>query len=224
MRNKTYIKELVALDRLKREIEESDVTIAISNSEKNVFVYDLPNDTANRSNLAMIYMHSDVSYNYKFNLSNFFPCDSSKAEWSLDIIDSTQDALAVITFADCYGNDTTIVIEHYHRITSASDSVLNNQNIVLGNDYWKQFSIKNNSVNTFIVYELTGKFNKAFFGIRVNIIVCFFVNPNKLLIATYHSRFFCSFPVFLYNKSKIGKVLASKKTHEFPSPVIISNN
>jgi hypothetical protein len=132
------------------------------NSEKNVFVYDMPYDTANRSNLALIYMHSDVSFNYKFNLEKFFPCDSSQAEWSLDIIDSTQDALAVITFADCYGNDTTIVIEHYHKITLASDSVLNNQNIVLGNDYWKQFSVKNNSVNTWNCDDYKFKNNQGF--------------------------------------------------------------
>jgi len=75
------------------------------------YIKDLPEDEDKRSNISMIIMHSDVSYNYKL-VTNFIPCIDSIAFWRLDIIDNSQDARAVVTFSDCAGNDTTIVIEY----------------------------------------------------------------------------------------------------------------
>jgi len=76
------------------------------------YVTDKPDDPENRSNLSTVYMHSEVSYNYILEVSDFMPCEDERAAWKLETIDPTEDALAVVTFTDCAGNDTTLFIEY----------------------------------------------------------------------------------------------------------------
>jgi len=82
------------------------------NKYKSFYVTDKPDNAVNRANLAMIYLHTDVSYNYSLFKGNFMPCEDASALWSLQVKDNSEDAFAVVTFADCNGNDTTLFIEY----------------------------------------------------------------------------------------------------------------
>jgi hypothetical protein len=75
-------------------------------------VTDYPDDAANRSNLSSCYMHTDISYNYQFIITDFMPCQDRQAKWGLRIIDNSQPAFAAVTFSDCAGNDTTIEVSY----------------------------------------------------------------------------------------------------------------
>jgi hypothetical protein len=66
----------------------------------------------NRSNLSTIIFQSDLSYNYELHYADFIPCFDYKTTWRLEIIDSSKDALGVVTFTDCAENDSTVVIEY----------------------------------------------------------------------------------------------------------------
>jgi len=74
-----------------------------------------------RSNISTIYLHTDLSYNYILKQSDFMPCEDSIATWQLEIVDPTDDARAVITFADCAGNDTTLDI--MYKSTDVSEEI-----------------------------------------------------------------------------------------------------
>ncbi|MFH1052543.1 MAG: hypothetical protein V1779_16615 [bacterium] len=76
------------------------------------YVIEKPDDEANRTNMSTIYMHSDKSYNYKLFHGDFMPCEVQTVPWRLEIIDNREDALAVVTFADCAGNDSTVIIQY----------------------------------------------------------------------------------------------------------------
>ncbi len=87
-------------------------------------VTDAPSDEAGRSNLSIIYFNPDSSYNTKFGYTDFLPGLTSTTGWYLNIADTTQDACAVITFADRSGNDTTIAIEYSAFNISVDKQVL----------------------------------------------------------------------------------------------------
>ncbi|MFC2131977.1 IgGFc-binding protein [Bacteroidota bacterium] len=78
---------------------------------KTQYVTDKPDDPLNRSNLSTIYLHSDKSYNIKLYHDDFMPCEDPTTTWYLRTIDNTEDSYGVVTFADCAGNDTTLIIE-----------------------------------------------------------------------------------------------------------------
>ncbi len=82
------------------------------NVKKTEYSTDKPDEEANRTNMSTIYMHSDKSYNYKLYHGDFMPCEVQTVPWRLEIIDNREDAMAVVTFADCAGNDTTIIVEY----------------------------------------------------------------------------------------------------------------
>lgn len=75
-------------------------------------VTDYPAEDSVRSNLSQILFHSLSSENYHFYYDPFTPGETRTTKWYLDIIDPSKDAVAVITFADRRGNDTTIVVEY----------------------------------------------------------------------------------------------------------------
>jgi hypothetical protein len=75
-------------------------------------VKDMPQKEADRSNLSTIYMHSDLSYNYKFSPTDFMPCEDETATFTLATINCNEDASAVVTFADCAGNTTDTLFEY----------------------------------------------------------------------------------------------------------------
>ncbi|MFH1050673.1 MAG: T9SS type A sorting domain-containing protein [bacterium] len=82
------------------------------NSDTVIYVKDKPDEIANRSNIAMINLRSNESYNYKLVHDDFIACADTAIAWRLEVIDNREDAFAVVTFADCAGNDTTIIIQY----------------------------------------------------------------------------------------------------------------
>lgn len=84
-------------------------------SVTNGYVSDRPDDPAGRSNLGIIVQHSSESDNYTFNYNHFFPGSDQTTTWSLQVNDKNRDAVAVITFTDRAGNDTTITIHYYAK-------------------------------------------------------------------------------------------------------------
>jgi hypothetical protein len=83
-------------------------------STNRAIVIDKPDDDKVRSNLALFIFHNDSSYNYTFtyNPNDIIPCKTPSAEWGLKVNNPRYDAKAVITFSDCMGNDTTIMISY----------------------------------------------------------------------------------------------------------------
>lgn len=75
-------------------------------------VTDYPEDDLIRTNMSIALMHSEFSYNYKFEYETFIPGNAKTVGWGLKVIDLSKDAKAYLSFADRKGNDTTIVIEY----------------------------------------------------------------------------------------------------------------
>ncbi|MFM8456845.1 MAG: IgGFc-binding protein, partial [Ignavibacteria bacterium] len=76
-------------------------------------VTDKPDDPNVRSNLALIYMDLDSSYNYEFDYDKdreFIAGTTIKTDWSLKVIDPAIDARAWVVFVDRAGNDTIIEV------------------------------------------------------------------------------------------------------------------
>jgi hypothetical protein len=76
-------------------------------------VTDKPNDTNIHSNLALIYMDLDSSYNYDFDYDKnreFVAGTTIATDWSLKVIDKAIDAHAWVVFVDRAGNDTIIEV------------------------------------------------------------------------------------------------------------------
>jgi len=76
-------------------------------------VTDKPDDANVRSNLALIYMDLDSSYNYEFDYDvnrEFIAGTTIKTDWSLKVIDPATDARGMLVFVDRAGNDTIIDI------------------------------------------------------------------------------------------------------------------
>ncbi|MBI5323730.1 MAG: T9SS type A sorting domain-containing protein [Ignavibacteriae bacterium] len=95
-------------------------------------VEDMPANN-NRSNLSVVCFHNHFSYNYDFKYIDFVPGERNKTNWSLDVIDASKDARAVITFGDRAGHDTTIVIDYFIRKPAFSQKSLDLGLIRVGN-------------------------------------------------------------------------------------------
>lgn len=81
----------------------------------NASVMDYPADAAKRSNLGLISMGAEATFNYKFTYGKTAPYiagQSQSTDWSLNVIDKSKDAHAVLHFADRRGNDTTITVDY----------------------------------------------------------------------------------------------------------------
>ncbi|MGA1308279.1 MAG: choice-of-anchor D domain-containing protein, partial [Candidatus Kapaibacteriota bacterium] len=78
-------------------------------------VTDKADDVNVRSNLALIYMDLDSSYNYEFDYDKnreFIAGTTIKTDWSLKVIDPATDARAWVVFVDRAGNDTIIEVKY----------------------------------------------------------------------------------------------------------------
>jgi hypothetical protein len=64
------------------------------------------------SKIATIYLHTDLSYNFKLYHSDFMPCVDSVADWYVERINKNEDAYATITMLDCRSNEITNFIEY----------------------------------------------------------------------------------------------------------------
>jgi hypothetical protein len=65
-----------------------------------------------RSNLGLIYMDLNDSYNYTFNVEPFIVGEDASTTWSLIVKDETKNARAHLVFQDKAGNRRDTIIEH----------------------------------------------------------------------------------------------------------------
>jgi len=130
-------------------------------------ITDMPEDSSVRSNLSIVVFHTDFSYNYNFKYVDFIPGDTRTTTWTLNVIDQTQDARAIITFMDRRGNDTTIQIEYNAPKISINpynfDFGKNKPGDTLTKDFWVVNSSKTDSFNL-----LTLKLKNGTFGFNLN--------------------------------------------------------
>lgn len=108
-------------------------------------------DPPNRSNLGLIFMDGENSYNYKFECDPFIAGTDAKSNWKLKIGNRSLNAQAHLVFIDRAGNrtDTTIIfyaintlIEPYY--SQYGTFKLENPNL----EKSVQFSLKNSGDNT----------------------------------------------------------------------------
>lgn len=85
-------------------------------------VTDMPEPDSIRVNLSLIEFLADQSFNYLFKYDEFEAGTDRSTNWTLEVIDKSEDARAVIVFSDRNGNDTTLVIDYYaSKITIRDD-------------------------------------------------------------------------------------------------------
>jgi len=70
-------------------------------------------DPENRSNLGLIFMATDDSYNYRFDVDPFVAGIDSRTNWKLTVRNSALNARAHLVFTDRAGNRTDTIINHY---------------------------------------------------------------------------------------------------------------
>lgn len=110
-------------------------------------VTDMPNDPNIRSNLAIIQMIQDSSFNYYFTFGALIPGTTIKDTWTLTVEDPTQPARAMIRFADRVGNDTTIVIEYNPAQLEIIPNFYDFGHLKLGQTDTMSFIVKNDDQN-----------------------------------------------------------------------------
>ena len=70
-------------------------------------------DPPNRSNLGLVYMATEDSYNYKFEVEPFIAGTDARTNWTLTVKNSALNAQAHLVFMDRVGNRTDTTILHY---------------------------------------------------------------------------------------------------------------
>ncbi|MBI3259190.1 MAG: choice-of-anchor D domain-containing protein [Ignavibacteriae bacterium] len=127
----------------------------------NASVMDYPEDPTMRSNLGLISMGSESTFNYKFTYGQTTPYIaglSRSTDWSLNVIDKSKDAHAVLHFADRRGNDTTIIVD-YTAIAMPSVSIKD------GGDFGL-VTAKQDSAKT---VTITNQYNKPLTIVRIEL-------------------------------------------------------
>lgn len=78
------------------------------------FVIDEPRvDPQNRSNLGLVYMATDNSYNYNFKYAPFTAGIDFRTDWTLEVRNAALNAQAQLIFVDRAGNMTDTIIQHF---------------------------------------------------------------------------------------------------------------
>jgi hypothetical protein len=120
------------------------------------FVKDLPNDPNIRSNMSVVLLEPDGSYNYTLEVDPFIPGDAIDTKWRLTVDDPDKEARALVTFRDAALNDTTIEILYTPRkLTITPD--LDFGSLRLGDKAEKTMTIKNEGKQRVIVSRLEFK-------------------------------------------------------------------
>jgi len=89
-------------------------TVECNGTVDNAIIEDYPQNN-DRSNLSVVCLQNNSSFNYNFSYISFMPGEKNKTTWNLSVKDKSKDARAVITFGDRTGHDTTIVVNYYVR-------------------------------------------------------------------------------------------------------------
>ena len=102
-------------------------------------------DPENRSNLAMIYMDADISFNSKFTYNEFIAGQDAKTGWELEPADGRFDSQAYLVFIDKAGNRKDTILKCY-AMSPRFDKVTNKPDT---------FNINMGAVNKKITAEIS---------------------------------------------------------------------
>lgn len=102
---------LANLQKFDTVAPEPTWTIKCDGSVSDGSVTDLPNDTS-RSNLGMVYLDEEMTYNYELQVENFVPGLVATAKWKANVIDLSQDAMGYVHYIDRAGNDKVIELKY----------------------------------------------------------------------------------------------------------------
>jgi hypothetical protein len=75
-------------------------------------VTDMPENASIRSNLGLITLQQNLSTNCVLNFDPIVPGSTRSTSWKVDVINKNIPAVAVISFYDRRGNDSTVVIQY----------------------------------------------------------------------------------------------------------------
>jgi hypothetical protein len=99
-----------------------------------------------------------LSFNYQFKYKTFIPGEDRTTTWTLNVIDPTQDAKAVITFTDRAGNDTTITIQYIATKLAIRPSFYDYGLLPLGETRDQTFwAINEDTVNVALLHKINLK-------------------------------------------------------------------
>lgn len=82
------------------------------------------------SGLGSIYLDATVSKNYKLQVNNFITGLDKKTNWSLSVVNLSDDAIARVVFVDRNGNDTNLVVTYKGLLNSVENNTFINSNLI----------------------------------------------------------------------------------------------
>jgi hypothetical protein len=125
----------------------------------NANVTDMPTQVLSRSNLSLIAVENDSSYNYNFQYDNFSPGSAATTSWGAQIKDPKKEARLVVAFTDRNGNDTTIIIQYHPVKLRISPKNYNFNTIKSGDIATSSFWLINESSGAVEIKDLKIKSN-----------------------------------------------------------------
>lgn len=142
----------------------------------NAKVRDLPEDAAIRSNMALMVMDVDSSYNFVLHSEEIIPGQTQEVDWELSVLDMKKDGRAMITFIDRRGNDTTIDIRYYAAKLAVEPEIIDFGYIMKGIESARKIAFKNESAKNPLDIKTIGlRFKDRNFSIDIPIL------PVKLM-------------------------------------------
>ncbi len=117
-------------------------------------VSDAPDDKQLRTNLSMIYLLKDLSFNYEIETEDFIPGNDRTANWKLSVIDPNSDARAVVSLIDRSGNDTIIRINYYSNAVSVESDYDGNDSVSIADEKEYEFILTNESEKDIVINSI----------------------------------------------------------------------
>jgi hypothetical protein len=114
-------------------------------------------DPNNSSNLGLIFMNSDDSYNFKFSVTPFIAGTDSKTDWKLEVVHNMFNARAHLIFTDRVGNRKDTIIECKNE-TSIQDYDENKSIEIISKSGILKFKSETDyTIDEIEIYDLMGK-------------------------------------------------------------------
>jgi hypothetical protein len=145
-----------------------DGSVVGKNGTGKALVIDKPINPSSRTNVSLIYLNMDSSYNYSLDytrIGGLLTGIPDSVEWSLNVVNPKLEAKAHIIFVDRAGNDTTIQVTYYPfdvAITGLNTSI---QKANIGKVYTDEIYLVNKSKAPAIVNNVAFKRNGSGFSI-----------------------------------------------------------
>jgi hypothetical protein len=114
-------------------------------------------DPFNRTNLGLIYMANEDSYNYIFDCDKFTPGVDSSTNWRLKIKNPALNGKAHLVFVDRVGNRKDTIIECTPIVSVKENLFGSNIEIRSDNGFLKFYSYEDYQIDEIEIYDISGK-------------------------------------------------------------------